>query len=331
MRLASGCTFTTGWMQHLAASVLRRPPRGSARREEESSPEGQGGQGEEGKMGMLWMPFTPCYADADARSKGRPWVPNPAATTSLLPDLVTRSGGQALAVSTPDGVPQRVVGYVELIGGDSSSSAAMGEDTQEAKALMIAIVPHLHRCDLVFILQSCILRNLESNLPKANKISHETLMGCAKYTTMQPQDVSSPSSLDNPCHQSRHPHLFIAHPTSQVCPCICSLLPCQVLSPALAAPGWALAPCGLLASVGRQMCIAKIKLASLCRSTTFLHTKTFTPDFGILWFKASRLLAEWSSLVTLHLPLLYILAFSSSIAGSTVKFQQRSEANSRIH
>lgn len=39
----------------------------------------------------------------------------------------------------------RVVGYVELIGGDSSSSAAMGEDTQEAKALMIAIVPHLHR------------------------------------------------------------------------------------------------------------------------------------------------------------------------------------------
>uniref|UniRef100_A0A0E0PST3 Uncharacterized protein n=1 Tax=Oryza rufipogon TaxID=4529 RepID=A0A0E0PST3_ORYRU len=145
MRLASGCTFTTGWMQHLAASVLRRPPRGSARREEESSPEGQGGQGEEGKMGMLWMPFTPCYADADARSKGRPWVPNPAATTSLLPDLVTRSGGQALAVSTPDGVPQRVVGYVELIGGDSSSSAAMGEDTQEAKALMIAIVPHLHR------------------------------------------------------------------------------------------------------------------------------------------------------------------------------------------
>uniref|UniRef100_A0A0E0HRP3 Uncharacterized protein n=1 Tax=Oryza nivara TaxID=4536 RepID=A0A0E0HRP3_ORYNI len=162
-------------------------------------------------------------------------------------------------------------------------------------------------------MQGCILRNLESNLPKANKISHETLMGCAKYTTMQPQDVSSPSSLDNPCHQSRHPHLFIAHPTSQVCPCICSLLPCQVLSPALAAPGWALAPCGLLASVGRQMCIAKIKLASLCRSTTFLHTKTF---------KASRLLAEWSSLVTLHLPLLYILAFSSSIAGSTVKFQQ---------
>uniref|UniRef100_A0A0E0DVZ9 Uncharacterized protein n=1 Tax=Oryza meridionalis TaxID=40149 RepID=A0A0E0DVZ9_9ORYZ len=31
------------------------------------------------------------------------------------------------------------------------------------------------------------------------------------------------------------------------------------------------------------MCIAKIKLASLCRSTTFLQTKTFTPDFGILW------------------------------------------------
>uniref|UniRef100_A0A0D9ZWP2 Uncharacterized protein n=1 Tax=Oryza glumipatula TaxID=40148 RepID=A0A0D9ZWP2_9ORYZ len=55
------------------------------------------------------------------------------------------------------------------------------------------------------------------------------------------------------------------------------------------------------------------------RSTTFLHTKTFTLDFGILWFKAFRLLAEWSSLVTLHLPLLYILAFSSSIPGSIVK------------
>uniref|UniRef100_A0A0D9ZWP1 Uncharacterized protein n=1 Tax=Oryza glumipatula TaxID=40148 RepID=A0A0D9ZWP1_9ORYZ len=31
------------------------------------------------------------------------------------------------------------------------------------------------------------------------------------------------------------------------------------------------------------------------RSTTFLHTKTFTLDFGILWFKAFRLLAEWHS------------------------------------
>ncbi|EEC79899.1 hypothetical protein OsI_21429 [Oryza sativa Indica Group] len=173
---------------------------------------------------MLWMPFTPCYADADARSKGRPWVPNPAATTSLLPDLVTRSGGQALAVSTPDGVPQRVVGYVELIGGDSSSSAAMGEDTQEAKALMIAIVPHLHRW----------------------------------YSRLR----------------------------------------------------WPLLA-GRLRRVGcLPVLVDKCALRRL-RSTTFLHTKTFTPDFGILWFKASRLLAEWSSLVTLHLPLLYILAFSS--------------------
>ncbi|EAY97371.1 hypothetical protein OsI_19291 [Oryza sativa Indica Group] len=164
---------------------------------------------------LLWMLFTPCYATADTRSKGRPWVPNPAATASLLADLVNRSSGQALAVSMPDGVPQRYYAYWFIIG--------------------------------------CILRNLEGNLPKANKISHETLMGCAKYTTMQPQ------------------------------------------------------------------AILIVKLASLCRSTTFLHTKTFTLDFGILWLKAFRLLAEWSSLVTLHLPLLYILAFSSSIPGSIVK------------
>lgn len=131
--LASGCTFTTGY----ATPRCLRPPAtaaGSARREEESSPEGQGGQGEEGKMvsfsasppfislalscamhrrgclllsSLLWMLFTPCYAAADTRSKGRPWVPNPAATASLLADLVNRSSVQALAVSMPDGVPQR--------------------------------------------------------------------------------------------------------------------------------------------------------------------------------------------------------------------------------
>uniref|UniRef100_A0A0D3G5H5 Uncharacterized protein n=1 Tax=Oryza barthii TaxID=65489 RepID=A0A0D3G5H5_9ORYZ len=203
---------------------------------------------------LLWMLFTPCYAAADTRSKGRPWVPNPAATTSLLADLVNRSSGQALAVSMPDGVPQRVVSCVELTGGGSSSSAAMGGDTQEAKELMFATVPHLHRSYYAYwFIIGCILRNLEGNLPKANKISHETLMGCAKYTTMQP-----------------------------------------------------------------QVSVVKSALRRL-RSTTFLHTKTFTLDFGILWFKAFRLLAEWSSLVTLHLPLLYIPAFSSSIPGSIVK------------
>uniref|UniRef100_A0A0E0HRP2 Uncharacterized protein n=1 Tax=Oryza nivara TaxID=4536 RepID=A0A0E0HRP2_ORYNI len=296
MRLASGCMFTTGWMQHLAASVLRRPPRGSARREEESSPEGQGGQGEQGKMGMLWMPFTPCYADADARSKGRPWVPNPAATTSLLPDLVTRSGRQALAVSTPDGVPQRykadrqvrcgrsrVVGYVELIGGDSSSSAAMGEDTQEAKALMIAIVPHLHRCDLVFILQSCILRNLESNLPKANKISHETLMGCAKYTTMQPQVWIT---------------LVIKAATR-----ICSLR----TQPARSAP----------ASV--HCCPARYSrlrwplLAGRLRRVGCLPVLVDKCALRRLRFKASRLLAEWSSLFQQSLSFMYLVISSSNI------------------
>uniref|UniRef100_A0A0E0HBY7 Uncharacterized protein n=1 Tax=Oryza nivara TaxID=4536 RepID=A0A0E0HBY7_ORYNI len=211
---------------------------------------------------LLWMLFTPCYAAADTRSKGRPWVPNPAATASLLADLVNRSSVQALAVSMPDGVPQRVVSYVELTGGGSSSSAAMGGDTQEAKELMFAAVPHLHRSDFgihfvryyaYWFIIGCILRNLEGNLPTANKISHETLMGCAKYTTMQPQ------------------------------------------------------------------AILIVKLASLCRSTTFLHTKTFTLDFGLLWFKAFRLLAEWSSLVTLHLPLLYILAFSSSNSLGCIK------------
>uniref|UniRef100_A0A0D9ZWP3 Uncharacterized protein n=1 Tax=Oryza glumipatula TaxID=40148 RepID=A0A0D9ZWP3_9ORYZ len=66
---------------------------------------------------------------------------------SLLADLVNRSSGQALAVSMPDGVPQRsrVVSCVELTGGGSSSSAAMGGNTQEAKELMFASVPHLHR------------------------------------------------------------------------------------------------------------------------------------------------------------------------------------------
>jgi hypothetical protein len=73
MRLASGCMFTTGWMQHLAASVLRRPPRGSARREEESSPEGQGGQGEQGKMVSFSAspPFISLALSCAMRRRGR--------------------------------------------------------------------------------------------------------------------------------------------------------------------------------------------------------------------------------------------------------------------
>ncbi|BAS93146.1 Os05g0282500 [Oryza sativa Japonica Group] len=189
---------------------------------------------------LLWMLFTPCYATADTRSKGRPWVPNPAATASLLADLVNRSSGQALAVSMPDGVPQRYYAYWFIIG--------------------------------------CILRNLEGNLPKANKISHETLMGCAKYTTMQPQGH----------HEIKNSYHGI------------SLLCCRKVVPLDRNLRWPL----LAGRLRRLGCLPVSVVKSALRR---------------LRLKAFRLLAEWSSLVTLHLPLLYILAFSSSIPGSIVK------------